>query len=164
MPDRPQQLDELFQRLQTATAPLEIEALQQGIWQLWLETDDVALNKHLESGMRALSAEDYTRAIADFGWIVAQHPAYAEGWNKRATAHYLRGEYRASLLDIARTLRLEPRHFGALSGRATILRMVGDDRGALRTLRRLSQLCPHLPGLQTQLHDLQRRLDDSDAQ
>ncbi|TLM93877.1 tetratricopeptide repeat protein [Hymenobacter jeollabukensis] len=164
MPDRPQQLDELFQRLQTATAPLEIEALQQGIWQLWLETDDVALNKRLESGMRALSAEDYTRAIADFGWIVEQHPTYAEGWNKRATAHYLRGEYRASLLDIARTLRLEPRHFGALSGKATILRMVGDDRGALRTLRRLSQLCPHLPGLQTQLHDLQRRLDNPDTQ
>lgn len=164
MPDRAHQLDELFQRLRTATAPLEIEALQQGIWQLWLETDDVALNKHMESGMRALAAEDYTRAIADFDWITEQHPAYPEGWNKRATARYLRGEYRASLLDIARTLRLEPRHFGALSGQATIQRMVGDDRGALRTLRRLGQLCPHLPGLQTQLHDLKRRLDDPDAQ
>lgn len=163
MPDRPHQLDELFLRLRTATAPLEIEALQQGIWQLWLETDDVALNKHLESGMRALAAEDYARAIADFSWIIEQHPGYPEGWNKRATAYYLRGEYRASLLDVAQTLLLEPRHFGALSGQATILRMVGDHRGALHTLHRLGRLCPHLPGLQTQLHDLKRRLDDPDA-
>lgn len=162
MSDHAQQLDELFQRLATATAPLEIEALQQGIWQLWLETDDVALGKHLESGMRALAAEDYARAIADFSWLTEQHPDYAEGWNKRATAYYLRGEYRASLLDVARTLALEPRHFGALSGQATILRMVGDDRGALRALRRLAQLCPHLPGLQAQLHELRRRLDDPD--
>jgi tetratricopeptide (TPR) repeat protein len=164
MPDRAHQLDELFQRLRTATAPLEIEALQQGIWQLWLETDDVALNKRMESGMRAMAAEDYSRAIADFGWIIEQHPTCAEGWNKRATALYLRGEYRASLLDIARTLHLEPRHFGALSGKATIQRMVGDDRGALRTLRRLGRLCPNLPGLQTQLHDLKRRLGDPDDQ
>jgi tetratricopeptide (TPR) repeat protein len=161
MPDRPQQLDELFQRLRTATAPLEIEALQQGIWQLWLETDDVALNKRLESGMRAMAAEDYARAIDDFSWIIEQHPAFPEGWNKRATAYYLRGEYRASLLDIAQTLQREPRHFGALSGKATIQRMVGDTRGALRTLRRLSGLCPHLPGLQAQLHDLRGRLDET---
>ncbi|RTQ47237.1 hypothetical protein EJV47_20300 [Hymenobacter gummosus] len=159
MPDRPQQLDELFQRLRTATAPLEIEALQQGIWQLWLETDEVALNKHMESGMRAIAAEDYARAIADFSWITEQYPSYAEGWNKRATVYYLRGEYRASLLDVRQTLRLEPRHFGALSGRATIQRMVGDDRGALRTLRRLRRLCPHLPGLQAQLREVQDRLD-----
>ncbi|OON68177.1 tetratricopeptide repeat protein [Hymenobacter sp. CRA2] len=160
MPDRLHQLDELFQRLRTATAPLEIEALQQGIWQLWLETDDVALNKCMESGMRAIAAEDYARAIIDFTWIVDHNPAFPEGWNKRATAYYLRGEYRASLLDISQTLRREPRHFGALSGKATIQRLIGDDHGALRTLRRLSRLCPHLPGLQAQLLDLQNRLDD----
>ncbi|UYZ58200.1 tetratricopeptide repeat protein [Hymenobacter latericus] len=158
--DRQQQLDELFTRLRTATAPLEIEALQQGIWQLWLETDDQALNKRLEEGMRAMAAGDYTKAIDDFTWLVKKHPDFAEGWNKRATAHYLRGEYKASLEDVAQTLEREPRHFGALSGKATIQRMVGDDRGALRTLRRLSVLCPHFPGLQAQLHDLQNRLDD----
>jgi tetratricopeptide (TPR) repeat protein len=164
MPDRPHQLAELFLRLRTATAPLEIEALQQGIWQLWLETDDVALNKHMESGMRAVAAEDYARAIADFSWIIEQYPAFPEGWNKRATVYYLRGEYRSSLLDVAHTLRLEPRHFGALSGKATIQRMVGDDRGALRTLRRLRRLCPHLPGLQAQLRELQDRLDGSSSE
>ncbi|GAA4390953.1 tetratricopeptide repeat protein [Hymenobacter koreensis] len=161
MPERQQHLDELFQRLRTATATLEVEALQQGIWQLWLEIDDTALSKRLESGMRDMAAGEYQRAILDFTYLIEHRPDYAEGWNKRATAYYLRGEYRASLNDIAQTLKREPRHFGALSGKATIQRMLGDHRGGLRTLRRLARLCPHLPGLQEQLRDVQDRLDES---
>ncbi|RYU78295.1 tetratricopeptide repeat protein [Hymenobacter persicinus] len=151
-------LDALFDQLRTATVPAEIEALQNGIWQLWLETGDALLDKQLEAGMRALAADDYTLAIHEFSAIIEARPAFAEGWNKRATARYLRGEYRTSLLDIAETLRREPRHFGALAGWATILRMLGDDRGALHVLQRLARICPHLPGLQSQLRDLQDRL------
>ena len=152
-------LDDLFTRLREASAPTEIEALQNGIWQLWLTTGDQLLDKYLESGMRALAAEDYSQAIADFTTLIELRPTYAEGWNKRATAYYLRGEYRASLLDIQETLRHEPRHFGALSGWATMLRMLGDNAGSLRVLRRLERLCPRWPGLQAQLRDLQDRLD-----
>ena len=154
-------LDELFARLRVATAPAEIEALQDGIWQHWLSTGDQALDKRLEAGMRAMSAEDYTRAIGEFTAIIEARPAFAEGWNKRATAYYLRGEYRASLLDIQETLRREPRHFGALGGWAGMLRLLGDDRGALRVLGRLARLCPGWPGLQAQLRDLRDRLDDA---
>ena len=50
-------LEDLFAQLRTATAPAEIEALQNGIWQLWLTTGDTALDKELEAGMRAIQAE-----------------------------------------------------------------------------------------------------------
>lgn len=153
-------LDDLFAHLRLATDAAEIEVLQNSIWQLWLETGDDALNKQLEAGMRALAAGDYTHAIHDFSQLIDARPDFAEGWNKRATAHYLRGEYRASLLDIAETLSREPRHFGALGGWATILRMLGDNRGALRVLQRLERLCPHQPGLRAQIRDLQDQLDE----
>lgn len=154
-------LDHLFAQLRVATAPTEIETLQDGIWQLWLTTGDAALDKQLEGGIRALSAEDYTRAIHEFSQLIAAQPEFVEGWNKRATAYYLRGEFRAALLDIEETLRREPRHFGALSGWATMLRMLGDDRGTLHVLRRLEQLCPQFVGLQNQLRDLRDRLDEA---
>lgn len=154
-------LDDLFFRLRLATAPLEIEAIQSGIWQIWLSTSSHALDKTLEVGMRALSAGDHTSAIAEFDRLITLAPSYAEGWNKRATAYYLRGEYRASLLDIAETLRLEPRHFGALGGQAAILRQLGEPRRALRVLGRLAELCPALPGLAEQRRELHEWLEDN---
>jgi tetratricopeptide (TPR) repeat protein len=155
-------LDDLFARLRLATAPAEIEALQNGIWQLWLTTGDTALDKELESGMRAMQADDHSLAIRHFSHIVLLKPDCMEAWNKRATAHYLRGEYRASLADITETLRREPRHFGALWGQADILRQLGEYQRALAVLNRLSAVCPHLPGLQEQQLRL-RELRDEDG-
>ena len=155
-------LDDLFARLRLATAPTEIEALQNGIWQVWLSSGDVAIDKQLEAGMRAMQAGDYTLAINHFTGIILLNPDFAEGWNKRATAHYLRGEYRASLADIAETLRREPRHFGALWGQAGMVRQLGEYRRALSVLNRLSAICPHLPGLREQLASLREQLEDGD--
>ena len=153
-------LDDLFARLRLATAPTEIEALQNGIWQLWLTTDDVALDKEMEAGMRAMQASDYTLAIEHFTQIVQLTPTFTEAWNKRATAHYLRGEYRASLADIGETLRRESRHFGALWGQVRILRQLGELQRALVVLDRLAALCPHLPGLQEQRLSLREQLEN----
>ncbi|MFD2786100.1 tetratricopeptide repeat protein [Hymenobacter rubripertinctus] len=153
-------LDDLFARLRDATAPAEMEALQDGIWQIWLSAGHPLLDKRLETGIRALSADDYGLAIREFTFLIETAPDYAEGWNKRATAYYLRGEYKAALRDVRETLRREPRHFGALSGQATILRMLGDARGALRPLLRLEQLCPAWPGLQLQLRSLRNGLGE----
>ncbi|WP_210513841.1 tetratricopeptide repeat protein [Hymenobacter terricola] len=155
-------LDDLFAQLRTATAPAEIEALQNGIWQLWLATGDVALDKALEAGIRAMQMDDYGVAIKYFTDIIQLKPELAEGWNKRATALYLRGEYRASLADIAETLRREPRHFGALWGQVDILRQLGEHRRALQVLERISAICPGLPGLREQQRSLREQLEDRD--
>ena len=153
-------LDDLFARLREATAPAEIESLQDGIWQIWLSAGHPVLDKRLENGMRALSADDYALAIQEFTFLIEAAPEYAEGWNKRATAYYLRGEYKASLRDAHQVLRREPRHFGALWGLAIMHRMLGDARGALRYFTRLEQLCRAWPGLQTQLRTLRNGLNE----
>ncbi|WP_201977225.1 tetratricopeptide repeat protein [Hymenobacter rubidus] len=153
-------LDDLFAQLRTATAPAEIEALQSGIWQLWLTSGDTGLDKELEAGMRAMQAEDQGLAIKHFTRIIQLNPAFTEAWNKRATAYYLRGEYRASLDDIAETLQREPRHFGALWGQASILRQLGDYRRALHALDRLGAICAHFPGLQEQQRALRELLEE----
>ena len=96
------------------------------------------LDKRLENGMRALSADDYALAIQEFTFLIEAAPEYAEGWNKRATAHYLRGEYKASLRDAREALRREPRHFGALRGAGHY----APDAGR----RRRGSALPHAPG------------------
>ncbi|HEX8330770.1 MAG TPA: tetratricopeptide repeat protein [Hymenobacter sp.] len=156
-------LDELFARLRMALAPAEVEALQNGIWQVWLCSGDVALDKRLEAGMRAMQAGDHTLAIKEFTEIIERNPAFTEAWNKRATAYYLRGEYRASLDDIAETLQREPRHFGALWGKAGIMRQLGEYRRALQVLERLATICPNLPGLHEQQLSLREQLEEDGA-
>lgn len=153
-------LDDLFARLRLATTPTEIEALQQGIWQVWLTSGNVVLDKEMEASMRALQAEDFTLAITDFTHIIQLEPNFTEAWNKRATAYYLRGDYRASLADINETLRREPRHFGAFWGQYSILRQLGFIPQVLKSISKLSAICPSLPGLRECEHDLREQLDE----
>ena len=138
--------------------------MQNGIWQLWLAPpggpEATALAKGMEAGMRAMQADDLGRALAEFGLLIDAAPAWAEAWNKRATAYYLRGEYRAALADVTETLRREPRHFGALGGQAAMLRQLGAPRQALAALGKLERLCPALPGLREQLLTLREQLDE----
>ncbi|GAA4353387.1 hypothetical protein GCM10023185_13980 [Hymenobacter saemangeumensis] len=156
-------LDDLFDRLRAATSPVEIEALQDAIWQHWLSTGQQHLDKALEAGMRALQAEDYTAAIAEFNQIIQLAPQLAEGWNKRATAYYLRGEYRAALSDIAAALQREPRHFGALWGQFRILEHLGETRRALAILNRLDAICSGFYGLRELQLTFRERLGENDA-
>ena len=51
-----------------------------------------------------------------FSRLIERAPAFAEGWNKRATVRYMAGDYEASIADCRETLARNPNHFGALSG------------------------------------------------
>ena len=69
-------------------------------------------------------------------------PNYAEGWNQRATLHYMMENYGKSVADIEKTLALEPRHYGALAGLASIQQSIGNDRAALKTWYRALEIYP----------------------
>ena len=52
--------------------------------------------------------------------------------------------YMESLRDIEKTLKLEPRHFGALSGRAQILISLGQYQKAIIDLRKIAKIHPSI--------------------
>jgi len=63
-------------------------------------------------------------------------PEFAEGWNRRATAYYLAGEYEKSIADCAEVLKRNPQHFGALSGLGQIYFKLEDYARSLAWFRR----------------------------
>ena len=69
-------------------------------------------------------------------------PQFAEGWNRRATAYFMVGDFEASLRDIQQTLALEPRHFGALSGLSMILENTLQYDKAIQAEKLLLELMP----------------------
>ena len=140
--DRQEQLDTLFSQLQTADAS-NWEALEGEIWELWSRSGSDAMDLLLWRGQSALEKGDLDRAIAHLSALTDHAPEFAEGWNARATAFYMSGELGLSLNDIAQTLSLEPRHFGALTGLGLILEELGNEARALEAYRHALAIHPH---------------------
>ena len=92
-----------------------MRTLEARIWTIWGESGSETVDLLYASGIDAMRERRLTDARDIFGGIIALDPAFAEGWNKCATVHFLLLDYGQSIADVAQTLALEPRHFGALS-------------------------------------------------
>jgi tetratricopeptide (TPR) repeat protein len=154
-------LDGLFERLQITSNPAEARALEQRIWRLWLEADDAGLNRLMQQGIVAMSDQRYATALQTFDRMVEQAPEFAEGWNKRATVHFLMGNWQASVRDIQQTLALEPRHFGALFGLGMIYDALEQPEAALRSFEATLALNPHSDSTRHRIEQLQQQLRGS---
>jgi tetratricopeptide (TPR) repeat protein len=151
-------LDDLFARLKMTSNTTEAVALEQQIWSIWIEHDDRSVARLMRQGTVALSQGRLERALERFDQTVRLAPEFAEGWNKRATVLYLIGDYRASVVDIQRTLLLEPRHFGALSGLGLIYDAIEQPSAALRSFEAALALHPHLRGTRQRIEELRGQL------
>ena len=112
----------------------------------------------MREGIEAMQSGRFGEAIEDFDRIVEMAPDFAEGWNKRATAYYLNDELSESVHDIQRTLELEPRHFGAISGMGLIFLKRGDPLGALDAFEAVLQIHPHSRGTRFRVEMLRQEL------
>lgn len=157
--ERANRLHVLFNELQECKFQNEIKEIQANIWQVWLSHDDERIAAIISCGVTHLSNTRYTEAIATFTDAIELDPTFAEAWNKRATAYYLRGSFKESISDINQTLSLESRHFGALSGLATIYMELRDEPRALLVLKGLQNLLPHDRHLIEQIDSLQKQIN-----
>jgi tetratricopeptide (TPR) repeat protein len=153
-------LDELFRKLATADSTAEAALLDEQIWALWLDADPQNIEDSMRRGILAMNTGNYEAALLSFDGVVTGAPAFAEGWNKRATLYFLMGDFDASARDIDRTLALEPRHFGALSGLAMIREAQARPFEALEALERVQHIHPRLPHLAERVARLTQQLGD----
>jgi tetratricopeptide (TPR) repeat protein len=129
---------------------------EQGLWLLWMRSGDEAIDRALAEGSALMAAGQLPEAIAIFSEIVRRRPAFAEGWNKRATAYFLAGDYRRSLADCEQVLKRNPRHFGALSGYGQIYFRLEQFDKAIEYWRRALQVNPNMSGLRMNIEGAQQ--------
>jgi Flp pilus assembly protein TadD len=151
-------LEPLMTELKTAPTAEAARPIEQRIWMIWGKSGDAAVDTLMEQGIARLNEGDDDAALGLFDRIVGLAPGFAEGWNKRATTLYTMGQFERSMQDIDKVLTLEPRHFGALSGLGLCNIRLGNDKAALAAFQRAAALDPNLPGVQTNIEALKKRL------
>jgi Tfp pilus assembly protein PilF len=154
-------LDALFQDLLGTGDQVAADAVQDRIWDIWLENPREDLLVLMRDGVKSMNEDRYEEALADFDQVVAADPNYAEGWNKRANAEYLLGNYDAAVQDIRRVLSLEPRHFGALAGLGLVYLAIDEPAGALKAFNAALAINPHLDGVRDQAMKIRQQMAGS---
>ncbi len=154
------QLDGLFTRLQATGDVNEAQVIIQKIWFIWYQHENREIEYLMEQGEVSMRRSDYEDAVNIYSRIISMDPDFAEGWNRRATIHYLMGEYDLSTQDVEKTLALEPRHFGALSGQGLIYLRQDKPEQALEYFRQALEVNPHMSNIRQNLESLEKETDD----
>lgn len=137
-------LDRLFVELREAPDAVTAHAIDQQIWFYWTTPSDPLLAGRMNEVLTARSMGDPVEAILLLNRLIQDYPTYAEAWNQRATMYYIIGDFESSIADCAKVLELEPRHFGALSGRALIYLAQGKRALALKDMTAALAIHPFL--------------------
>jgi tetratricopeptide (TPR) repeat protein len=134
---------ELFDRLARTQDSDEAAGIVSALNRLWLVSGSDTSDLLMSRALQAMQGKSYPLALEVLDAIVDLQPDWAEGWNKRATVRWLAGDSKGSMADIAETLKLEPRHLGALSGLGAILEEAGQREEALRVYQRGLDIAPN---------------------
>lgn len=141
-PDRRAALGDAFALLQSAPREDAAAAAEAEIWALWFIGPDAESTARLSDAATNIRQGSFGAAMNMLDQLLAAAPNFAEAWNQRAFARFLAGDLEGSLADIAEVLKREPRHFGALAGRARIEARMGRMMAASRTMGEVAAVHP----------------------
>jgi len=136
-------LDELFQTLQSSHELSELDAVEASIWEIWYDSGEMEIDVMMQEAAALENKGDLAAAEMKYAAIIEKAPLFSEGWNRRATIRFYRRNYDGSLADIQQTLKLEPRHFGAIWGLGMILGARKEYEHAILAFEKLLEIKPN---------------------
>ena len=151
-------LDELFSELKRERNEKAAERISGRIFAVWNQSGSANIDLMMQWAQKAIEAKKYDVALDFLDQVTVMRPDFAEGWNRRATVHFLMDNFAKSMVDIERTLELEPRHFGALSGMARIMKNRGRDQLALNAYERVLTIYPMMRSAQGEVATISEEL------
>lgn len=157
-PEETAPLDKMFAELKRERNPQAADRIAKRIWSEWYKSGSASIDLMMKWSNDAVQAQKYDVALDFLDQVVTLQPGFAEGWNRRATVHFLMRQFGKSMADIERTLELEPRHFGALSGMAQIMKETGRKQLALNAWQRVIDIYPMMRSAQNEIATLSEEL------
>lgn len=156
--DEVSRLDRLFAELKRERNEKAAERIAGQIWVEWRKSGSASIDLMLQWSNEAAEKKKFDVALDFLDQVITLQPGFAEGWNRRATVHFMMDNYAKSMADIEHTLRLEPRHFGALTGLAAILKETGRRELALDAYERTLDIYPMMRDAQSEVSTLSEEL------
>ena len=146
--ERESELNNLFKQLKNSEATKAIE-IENKIWKIWSihpsnDRRGYRLTELLAQGSFLMAEKELNRAYEIFSQIILVDPNWSEAWNKRATVLYLLGRYQQSQKDIDEVLKLEKRHFGALSGQGLVQTELKNYEKAINSYKEVQKIYPSM--------------------
>lgn len=154
-------LDRLFEQLKKDPKTSSASATARMIWREWTASGSRSIDLLMSWAARAMRDQEYAKAEDLLDQVIVLNPEYSEGWNRRATLYFTKLDYSRSLADIEKTLELEPRHFGALSGLAVIMQRLDRNKAALKAWYRVLEIYPANKAAQDAVIALEEELTDN---
>ena len=152
------ELGSLFEKLQFMEPGEESRRVENRIWEVWCGHEEPEAAEAMERVAAALNQGSLTDANEGLNHMVDRWPSWAEVWNKRATLRFVEERDVESMQDIERTLQLEPRHFGAISGFGQLCMRAGDVDSAVVAFERAVRLNPNFEDIRKAIAYLEREL------
>ncbi|MFK7864850.1 MAG: tetratricopeptide repeat protein [Pseudohongiellaceae bacterium] len=152
------QLNDLFLQLKQTQDQNQLRTIESQIWEIWLSHPNPDVQRLMLLGTEKMNSRSVAEAMLVFTQLVENFPNYAEAWNKRATLNYLIGDQEASESDIQKTLALEPRHFGALSGLGLVYLSRNELSKAKQAFENLIAVHPNSPNALSNLKLINEQL------
>ena len=146
--ERESELNNLFTQLKNSKTTKAIE-IENKIWKIWSthpskDRKGYRLTDLLAQGSLMMAKEELDDAYEIFSLIILADPTWSEAWNKRATVLYLLGLYQQSQKDIDVVLKLEKRHFGALSGQGLVQTELKNYEKAIDSYKEVQKIYPSM--------------------
>jgi tetratricopeptide (TPR) repeat protein len=153
---RAENLDKLFAKLHGAADPNQAQEIEQGIWKIWMSADSPTAEVLIQQAALAMNQGAPEQSLKILNRLIGAYPDFPEAWNKRATLYFMMHKYTESLADIDKVLELEPRHFGALSGRGMIYQRQNKFSAALDSYRDALALNPGMESVKDAIEQIEK--------
>lgn len=154
----PAELDRLFARLGQTRDAAEAAEIEGRIADIWGRSPSDTANLLYERGLEAMD-DDQQLALELFTAVTEIQPDFAEAWQELGAVNFTLEAHDAAILNLEQAIALEPRHYGALVGLATIFEMYGNRKAALEALRRAYRINPHIPDIERRMRVLSRDVE-----
>ena len=143
--------------------PMANQMAEHAMWAIWFRCGSAEANQLLSRGSDLMSRREFDKAIELFNRAVQIAPMFAEAYNQRAIAWFLKEEFDHSIEDCQQAVEFMPNHFGAWAGMGHCHAHEGRISQAVRCYRKAIEINPHLAGVQEAASRAGPCLDERDA-